>query len=56
MVWEVLGSRKGCGRPMGFVPRERKRPQTIKTIFSWRSTRGGGGEGGVERHWDEEKR
>jgi hypothetical protein len=28
---------------MAYVPRERKRPQTIKMIFSWRSTRGGGG-------------
>jgi hypothetical protein len=27
---------------MGFVPRERKRPQIIKTNFPWRSTRGGG--------------
>jgi hypothetical protein len=28
-------------RPMGFVPREMKRPQTIKMNFSWRFTKGG---------------
>jgi hypothetical protein len=42
-----VGIKQKCsGRSMGFVPRERKRPQIIKTNFSLEIHKRGGGGGG----------
>jgi hypothetical protein len=57
MVWEVLGSSKGVWEAYGIRAKgEEEAPTKLKSIFPWRSTKGGVTLLGGCNFWDEEKK